>query len=89
MNRTFASGDIVRHFKGNLYQILNLATQTETREILVIYQALYGDYGIFARPFNMFIEKTDKIKYPDCKQEYRFEKVGNTADSTRAASNEK
>ncbi len=81
MERDFNQGDIVRHFKGNLYQILNFATQTESREILVIYQALYGDFGIFARPYKIFIQKTDKSKYPNAEQEYRFEKVRSSITS--------
>lgn len=61
------------HFKGNEYRTLLFAKYAETGEKLVVYQALYGENLIYAKPYDVFISKVDKEKYPDMKQEYRFE----------------
>ena len=70
-------GGKYRHYKGNHYKVLHVARHTETEEDLVIYQALYGEYGIWARPFNMFLED---VALPDGSVVPRFALV---EDSSR------
>ena len=86
MNTDIRIGDIVKHFKWEMlsdeekkqnkyiYQIKAIATHTEDGCLLVIYQALYFPFEIYARPINLFCEEVDHIKYPDIRQKYRFEK---------------
>lgn len=64
---------IYKHFKGDYYLVEDIAIHSETNEKLVIYRSLYGESELYARPYDMFLEKVDKIKYPDVVQEYRFE----------------
>ncbi|NFO34260.1 DUF1653 domain-containing protein [Clostridium botulinum] len=72
--REFKTG-IYRHFKGREYEVINIAIHSETREKFVVYKALYGDFKTFIRPYDMFMSKVDKEKYPDIKQKYRFEYI--------------
>lgn len=75
MKRTIKSGELYKHFKGNLYQIVAIASHSETEEKMVVYQALYGTYDIYVRPYEMFLGELDQNQYPDVKQTYRFEKI--------------
>lgn len=54
---------IYRHFKGNLYRLLYLARHSETLEPMVVYQALYGDMGIWVRPAAMWNEQVERPDY--------------------------
>lgn len=81
-------GTVVQHFKRRmlneaeradsmqyLYEILGVAHHTETGERLVVYRALYGEGKICARPLEMFLSETDRKKYPQAEQKFRFEPV--------------
>lgn len=61
-----------RHYKGNFYEVLSLATHSETLETMVVYRALYGEHGIWVRPAAMWNEQ---VATPDGEMK-RFEYVG-------------
>lgn len=87
----FKPGDIIAHFKREtineakeeginteyLYRYVGVCTHSETRETLVVYQALYSNddvyFGqLFVRPYEMFYSEVDKKKYPKIKKKIRF-----------------
>ena len=68
-------GRTYRHFKGSLYKVIGVAAHTETEEKLVIYQALYGNHGLYARPYHMFTEEIDRTQHPEATHKHRFELV--------------
>jgi len=73
MNQLRING-IYRHYKGDKYIVLDVATHSETKEELVVYRALYGDNKLYARPKTMFLEEIPPEKLrPGLKQKYRFE----------------
>lgn len=61
-----------RHYKGQLYDVIGTARNSETLEDMVIYKALYGDYDTWVRPFDMFMEDV----VINGKSQKRFEYVG-------------
>lgn len=80
-------GDIVKHFKRGMssegqklqnfyvYQVMDIAEHTETKEKMVYYRELYGECKSHVRPYDMFMEEVDHEKYPRAKQRYRFEPI--------------
>ena len=68
-------GEFYRHFKNRLYQVIAVAYDAETEQQVVVYQALYGDYRVWVRPLENFLSRTDREKYPEASQEWRFERT--------------
>lgn len=77
-DRDFKSGDTVQRFKGGFYKIVAIGINTETEEKMVVYQSL-KDQRVWIRPYDVFISKVDREKYPNIHQPYRFIKVKITA----------
>ena len=61
-----------RHFKGREYEVLGIARHSETEEDLVVYRALYGDFGLWVRPVSMWNETVER----DGKTFRRFTYIG-------------
>lgn len=72
-SRLLKTKAVYRHFKGNLYYVVDVATHSETGEQVVVYRQLYGNGDLYVRPLDMFLSEVDKVKYPEVTQKYRFE----------------
>lgn len=72
-DEAIVKGGLYRHFKGMYYYVLDVATHSETGELLVVYQKLYDDRDMYVRPLAMFLSDVNRAKYPDVEQEKRFQ----------------
>lgn len=71
----YKKGSIFRHFKGGIYVCEGLYKHSENGQMYVAYRNKKTEEG-FIRPYFMFTSRVDKQKYPNVKQEYRFEYIG-------------
>ena len=70
---------VYRHFKGNLYELVDIARHSETLEEMVVYRALYGDRGLWVRPASMWSETVSR----DGKTVSRFTYIAEKEDELK------
>ena len=68
-------GKTYRHFKGDLYEVVDIAVQSENAGVLVIYKSKKDPTLVWARPLDMFLSDVDKYKYPLARQDQRVVEV--------------
>ena len=73
LNRRPRPGEIYKQDNDRMFQIITIAFNTEAKEEMVVYQALYGDFKTYASPLTMFFNELDDDRYPKVLQEGRFE----------------
>jgi len=69
-----------RHYKGREYEVIATARHSETEEVLVVYRALYGEFGLWVRPLNMFVEE---VVGSNGQRVRRFQYIGDAGESSR------
>ena len=69
-----------RHFKGRIYIVTDLAVNTESDEIMVIYKCFTDPLVTWCRPLSVFTSDVDRKKYPNVKQKRRFEPLSRTQE---------
>ena len=67
-------GCVYEHFKGGVYIVTDMAVNTDTEEIMVVYHDINSDM-VWCRPFSEFVSEVDHEKYPDVKQALRFKRI--------------
>ena len=75
MDRIPKAGEFYRFFNGNICQVLTIAEHAITEEMLVIYQAMYDKFEVYAMPMARFVSRVDMRRYPQSPQAYYFEKI--------------
>lgn len=63
-----------RHFEGTIYKIIAIATHATSGETFIVYES--PDHHVFTEPYDHFVQKVDRKKYPEATQKFRFEAVG-------------
>ncbi|MGE3728224.1 MAG: DUF1653 domain-containing protein [Candidatus Sericytochromatia bacterium] len=59
MQKPVLAAGLYRHYKGQAYQVIDLARHSESEEWHVVYRPLYGDFGLWIRPYAMFVEEIE------------------------------